>query len=201
MKIYLVRHGQSSWQVEPDNANWNSPLTELGQEQARRLAAWLANHPVIDNGTQIKIGTISASPLLRAEQTAASLCHALHLPLTTDDYLSEADFLVSAHLAAVDTPAQYPPVATPSQTYAAFKARAWQALSNLVATAENNGGSILAVGHGGLISTVLRLAAGSDTVSFWLYNASLNLIEWKRGRWHLVHLNLWDHLPPSLRTY
>jgi probable phosphoglycerate mutase len=115
--------------------------------------------------------------------------------------LSEADFLVSAHLAAVDTPAQYPPLYTPSQTYAAFKTRAGQALANLVATAENNGGPILAVGHGGLISTVLRLAAASDTISFWLYNASLNVIEWKRGRWHLVHLNLWDHLPPPLRTY
>ena len=201
MKIYLVRHGQSRWQVERDDTNWNSPLTELGREQALRLAAWLANDPVIDNGTQVKLSTIAASPLLRAQQTADPLCHALHLPLITDDYLSEADFLVSAHLAAVDTPAQYPPLYTPSETYAAFKVRARQALSNLVATAENNGGSILAVGHGGLISTVLRLAAGSDTVSFWLYNASLNVMEWKRGRWHLVHLNLWDHLPPPLRTY
>jgi probable phosphoglycerate mutase len=200
MKIYLVRHGQSQWQVERDDANWNSSLTALGQAQAQRLAGWLANGPIIDNDTQVKVSAIVASPLVRAQQTAEPLCQALYLPLVTDDYLTEADFLVSAHLAAVDTPAQYPPSYTPSETYAAFKARALRALSNLVKTAENDGGPILAIGHGGLISTVLRLAAGSDTISFWLYNTSLNLIEWKRGRWHLVHLNLWDHLPPSLRT-
>ena len=201
MKIYLVRHAQSQWQVERDDTNWNSPLTELGHKQAHRLAAWLADGPIIDNSTQVRVGVVAASPLLRAQQTAAPLCDALHLSPTIDDYLSEADFLVSDHLAAVDSPAQYPPVFTPSETYTAFKGRAFKALSNLVETAENNGGSIMAIGHGGLLSTVLRLATGSDTVSFWLYNASLNLIEWKRGRWHLVHLNLWDHLPPFLRTY
>ena len=202
MKIYFVRHGQLQWQVERDDTNWNSPLTSLGQQQAHRLAAWLADSPLVDKDTYLKVNTIAASPLLRAQQTAAPICEALHLLLTTDDYLSEADFLVSAHLAAVESPAQYPPVYTPSEIYAAFKDRALHALSNLVEIADNNSdGSVLAIGHGGLISTVLRLAVGSDTVSFWLYNASLNLIEWKRGRWHLVHLNLWDHLPPRFRTF
>lgn len=200
MKIYLVRHGQSRWQVERDDNNWNSPLTALGQQQAQHLAHWLADGPFIDLSTRVDLQSIHASPLLRAQQTADPLSQTLHLPLTTDDYLSEADFLVSAHLASAETPAHYPPVYTPSETYTTFKSQAHCALGNLVAAAESSG-SVLAITHGGLISTVLRLAAGSDTVSFWIYNTSLNLIEWKRGRWHLVHLNLWDHLPPHLRTY
>ena len=201
MKIYLVRHGQSRWQVERDDGDWNSPLTALGRRQAQHLADWLANGAMIDNGSRVAIQNIYASPLLRAQQTAVPLSQALHLPLATDEHLREADFLVSAHLASAETPAQYPPPHTPSDTYTAFKNQAQQALANLVTTAENSHGDVLAVAHGGLISTILRLATGSHTVSFWVYNVSLNLIEWKRGRWHLVHLNLWDHLPPTLRTY
>ena len=201
MKIYLIRHGQSRWQVARDDGDWNSPLTALGEQQAQHLAHWLANGPIIDNGSSVVVSSIHASPLLRAQQTAESLTQALNLPLVTDEFLQEADFLVSAHLARAATPAQYPLWQIPSETYAAFKKQAQRALENLVATAEKSDDSVLAVAHGGLISTVLRLAVGSDTVSFWIYNTSLNLIEWKRGRWHLVHLNLWDHLPPSLRTY
>lgn len=201
MKIYLVRHGQSRWQIERNNVDWNSPLTPLGQQQAQHLASWLANGPVIDKSTRVDVQSIHASPLHRAQQTADPLAQTLHLPLTTDDALRESDFLVSAHLASADTPANYPPTYTPSETYTVFKTQAEHALANLVEAAAQNGNSALAVAHGGLISTVLRLATGSDTVSFWIYNTSLNLIEWKRGRWHLVHLNLWDHLPPDLRTY
>ena len=157
MKIYLVRHGQSRWQVERDDGDWNSPLTVLGQEQAQHLAHWLANGPVIDNGTQIHVQSIHASPLLRAQQTADPLARNLNLPLITDDFLSEADFLVSAHLASAETPAHYPPVHTPSETYRIFKNQAQRALANLVATAENGNGSALAVAHGGLMSTILRL--------------------------------------------
>jgi probable phosphoglycerate mutase len=200
MKIYLVRHGQSRWQVAREDEGWNSELSDLGQEQAQRLADWLADGPIIDQQC-LAVGSIHVSPLLRAQQTAVPLAHALQLPLITDEYLSESDFLVSAHLASVNKPDQYPPTFTPSETYATFKTRASQALMNLVNTAENQSGAVLAVAHGGLLSTMLRLAVGSDTVSFWLYNATLNLIEWKRGRWHLVHLNLWDHLLPRLRTY
>ena len=43
-----------------------------------------------------------------------------------------------------------------------------------------------------LTSSGVSLTTGSDAVSFWLYNTSLNVLEWKRGRWHLIHLNLWD---------
>jgi probable phosphoglycerate mutase len=81
-----------------------------------------------------------------------------------------------------------------------FRCQAEMALQELVEKASNNG-PVLAVTHGGLIKTLLQRVAGSETVSFRLYNAGLNVIEWGQGRWHLVHLNLWDHLPPDLRTH
>lgn len=201
MKIYLARHGQSRWQVEKDDADWNSPLTDLGQRQAKLLGTWLATHAKLDNGSRVEIGSVRVSPLKRAQQTAVPLAEALDCQLITDAYLREADFYVSEHLPSAESPYQAMPSFKPSNTYAAFKQQAQAALYALAADAESSGQPVLGVAHGGLISTVLRLATGSDTISFWIYNTSLNVLEWKRGRWHLIHLNLWDHLPPAWRTF
>ncbi|MBK7895961.1 MAG: histidine phosphatase family protein [Anaerolineaceae bacterium] len=201
MKIYLARHGQSRWQVERDDNDWNSPLTDLGQRQAQLLANWLSTPAKLDNETRVEIGCVRVSPLKRAQETAVPITTALNCPSHTDAYLREADFYVSEHLPAAASPYQAMPTYKPSFRYAVFKQQAQAALYALVADAETCGQPVLGVAHGGLISTMLRLATGSDTVSFWLYNTSLSALEWKRGRWHLIHLNLWDHLPPAWRTF
>lgn len=201
MKIFLARHGQSRWQVERDDNDWDSPLTDLGQRQAQLLANWLATHAKLDNGSRVEIGFVRSSPLKRAQETAVPIIAALHCPSETDAYLREADFYVSEHLPSAESPYQAMPIYKPSNRYAIFKQQAQAALYALVADAETSNQPVLGVAHGGLISTMLRLATGSDTVSFWLYNTSLSVLEWKRGRWHLIHLNLWDHLPPAWRTY
>jgi probable phosphoglycerate mutase len=201
MKIYLARHGQSRWQVERNDGDWNSPLTELGLAQAQHLGQWLASGPVLNNGSRMKVGALFASPYTRAQQTAASIERTLGLPITTHEDLREASFLVSDHLPASKSPGQPLPDYALTDTYQTFKAQSERALQSLVDVAGTRQTPVLAVSHGGLISTMLRLITGSDAVSFWIYNASLHLIEWKRGRWHLVYLNLWDHLPPHMRTF
>ncbi len=201
MKIYLVRHGQSRWQVERDDYDFDSPLTELGQKQARSLGHWLANGAELDNGYRLELSALFTSPYRRALETAEAISRPLGLPIQMDDNLKEADFLVSAHLPRADYPGQPYPDQAETADYAAFKSQASLALGRLVSTAKDVDGPVMAISHGGLISTLLRVATGSDTVSFWIYNTSVHLIEWKRGRWHLVYLNLWDHLPPDLRTF
>jgi len=201
MKIYLARHGQSRWQVERGEADWNSPLSTLGHEQGRLLGRWLNNGAQLNNDELVKIKAIYASPLERAHETAVYTANNLNLPITTIDPLAEAEFLISPHLPSAHSPGQAPINSTLSDEYLTFKAQAQTALDRLVAEADAQGGPILAFAHGGLISTLFRIVADSDTVSFWIYNTSLNLIEWKRGRWHFIHLNLLDHLPPELRTY
>jgi probable phosphoglycerate mutase len=201
MKIYLARHGQSRWQVSRSDGDWNSPLTELGRLQAGHLAAWLARKPLLNGESRARLAALFTSPYLRAQQTAEPLAQLLDLPLQTDENLREADFLVSDHLPQAESPGLTTPGFVPSDAYSRLKAQAAAALAGLVTAAETSDGPVLAISHGGLISTLLRQAVGSDSVSFWVYNASLNLIEWKRGRWHLVHLNLWDHLPPDMRTF
>lgn len=201
MKIYLARHGQSRWQVERGEADWNSPLSDLGHEQGRLLGHGLSNGYQLDSNSRVEIEAICASPLARAQDTAAYTAIGLNLPVTTLAPLAEAEFLLSPHLPASQSPRQPPPNLPLSDEYLTFKSQAQTALDMLVSEAESQGGPILAFAHGALISTLFRIAAGSDTTSFWIYNTSINLIEWKRGRWHFVYLNMSDHLPPKLRTF
>ena len=201
MKIYLVRHGQSRWQVEKSEVDWNSPLSALGHTQGQLLGSWLGNNPQLNHEARVEIKAIYASPLERAHETAVYTAKNLNLPITTINPLAEAEFLVSHHLPSAPFPGQLPTNGPLSDEYLTFKAQAQTALDRLVAEADGQGGPILAFAHGALISTLFRIAAGSDTVSFWIYNTSLNLIEWKRGRWHFVYLNLLDHLSPEFRTF
>ncbi|KAA3661702.1 MAG: histidine phosphatase family protein [Chloroflexi bacterium] len=201
MKIYLSRHGQSRWQVSINEEGLDSPLTELGQNQAQYLANWLANDAALNNGTRVDVAHLRVSPLIRAQQTAVPIAEMLGATAVTDKTLRETDFHIEPQLPTVVSPYQNHIPYTPTNEYAAFKEQAQAALLTLVAAAEFHNGSVLAVTHGGLISTILRMIVGTDAISFQICNASLNLIEWKGGRWHLVHLNLWDHLPTAMRTF
>jgi 2,3-bisphosphoglycerate-dependent phosphoglycerate mutase len=74
MTIYLVRHCQSSGQA-PD-----APLTDLGHEQALRLADALAG---------LGIKRIVSSPYARARQSIEPLAQRLGLAIETDERLVE----------------------------------------------------------------------------------------------------------------
>lgn len=63
-KIYFVRHGQTTWNVENKICGATDiPLTELGHQQAIQTA-----HNILDKG--IVIDEILYSPLIRAKDTA-----------------------------------------------------------------------------------------------------------------------------------
>ncbi len=73
MRLYLARHAQTLSNVGHalDTAYPGAPLTDRGQEQAARLAARLADEP---------LAVVAASPLLRAQQTAAALARGRGAP-------------------------------------------------------------------------------------------------------------------------
>lgn len=198
MRIYLTRHAQSWWQVDP-NHDWDTSLTDLGHEQSRRMADWLAGHTLVDSVSRVVVSAVITSPLKRSLETAGYVVDALGLPLRVDDRLREADFHVASQLPRAEHPARRP-VTEPTDIYRAYRRTVEQAWTDLVAQAEQAGGPVLAVTHGGFIKTAFRVVIGTDDACLTLYNACLNLLEWRRGRWHLVYLNLWDFLPAELRT-
>lgn len=199
MKIYLARHGQAKWQVEPSD-DLDTPLTEIGHEQSRRMAKWIAGCGHFDNKTQMHVKILLVSPLRRAVQTGTYLANELGMPLVTQDSLAEAKFHVADYLARTAEPfGNSGPYQVP-EIYGEFKARAQDALRELVEQAKCNQGAVLAITHGALIETMLRLIVANDCIRFKPYNAALTLIEWDCGLWHIVCHNVRDYLPVDLRT-
>jgi probable phosphoglycerate mutase len=82
MKLYFVRHGESTANVLMEFSNGESthPLTEKGVAQAKTLAQNLAGQ---------RFARIFASPVLRAVQTAQILAADLSAPLEITEVLRE----------------------------------------------------------------------------------------------------------------
>jgi len=80
MDLFLVRHGQPDW--APGQVASNDPeLTEIGMEQARRVAHRLASLDRVDE--------LWASSLRRAQSTAASVAAERGMEVETYDWLQE----------------------------------------------------------------------------------------------------------------
>ena len=84
MQIYIARHGESDWNLHNLVCGRSYlPLTPEGRRQAQALAASLAGKPIT---------RIIASPLSRAQETAAFAGEVLGLPVSLDPRLLEQDF-------------------------------------------------------------------------------------------------------------
>lgn len=87
MKLFLVRHGQSRWNLENRFTGWKDvDLTPLGEEEARQAAAILKKE---------KIDEAFTSGLVRAQHTLEIILEAnglTHIPVTRDAALNERSY-------------------------------------------------------------------------------------------------------------
>ncbi len=82
MKLILVRHGETLWNKDGliQGGDSDIELNDTGFGQARRLAAFLKDEPII---------AILSSPLRRATATAEVIASHHHLPVEIDQGLKE----------------------------------------------------------------------------------------------------------------
>ena len=81
MSIWLVRHGETDWNVAPQRfmGSVDIPLNERGREQARALA------------TEVEgVAAVWSSPLARALETAQIVAAVHDLDVTIDERLAES---------------------------------------------------------------------------------------------------------------
>lgn len=84
MKLYLTRHGQTDWNTQRKVCGrTEAQLTELGREQARQVGKQAA---------EAGVTVILASPLQRAQETAAIIAEEVGVPARTEPLLIEQDF-------------------------------------------------------------------------------------------------------------
>jgi len=79
-KIYFVRHGESEGNALKTHQSENTPLTEIGQSQAKIVALRFSN---------IQASLIIASPCLRAQQTAQAIADKNHLQIEANVLFTE----------------------------------------------------------------------------------------------------------------
>src|SRR4051794_38720138 len=82
LHLYLIRHADAVPHGDPNFADDDRPLTDLGRRQARALGKALAAHDV-------RFDVILCSPLPRAKETADELLKALPDPKPPVEYTDE----------------------------------------------------------------------------------------------------------------
>ena len=84
MKLYVARHGETEWNVQRKVCGRTDiPLTDAGIQQAKLLA---------ESAENLDIDIIIASPMIRAQQTAAAVSEKTGIPVWTDGRIIEHDF-------------------------------------------------------------------------------------------------------------
>lgn len=79
-KIYFIRHGESEGNAKKIHQSKETPLSDIGQDQAKILALRFKN---------IQTDLIIASPYLRAQQTAQAIATKNNLQIETNELFSE----------------------------------------------------------------------------------------------------------------
>lgn len=199
MRLCLVRHGETDWNVENRLQGWTDvPLNAAGLAQAQAVAHELAG---------VRFDAIVASPLARARATAE--CIARGRPVVLDArwrerHLGQLQGLTRAEV-AVHHPAVHAALAARRPDYAppegesasAFAARVQAALDDC----RRLGKQVLVVAHGGVLDMVYRQATGQDLHSprqHALPNAALNWLRADTPGWRVEAWGQTEHLTDTL---
>lgn len=197
--LFALRHGETAWNREGRlQGHLNLPLNELGQAQARRLGAALADQA---------IHAVYASDLDRALSTAQAVAAAHGLPVHIDPRLRERSFgrfegRLWAEIEAEDPEAavrwkQRDPAFEPpgGESLNAFYARCIEAASSIALA--HAGQTVALVAHGGVLDCLYRAATHVDLQaprSWLLGNASINRLLHTPQGFSLVGWNDDHHL-------
>ena len=157
LTLTLLRHGRSRADDERvHEGRYDSPLTEVGERQAAKLAAYWQQYPP-------GFERVVCSSLVRARRTAEVIGEALGLEVTPSDAWREFDNGPLAGLSFDEAERRYPEPMfrhrfeqyTPDggEPYAATSRRISGALEQLVQSSYTN---VLVVAHGGCLNVALR---------------------------------------------
>lgn len=167
LTLLLVRHGETIWNAENRwQGQRDTPLSDIGREQARRLRDRFISHWNGDTARPLPgpPERFYASDLSRAVETAEIVMGALPVPIPTLarlHLLRERSFGSWEGLTAAEVRAQFGDAPHPEdgEQYAAVYDRMLTALTHIWDdTADTERGVALIVGHGGSLRMLLARA-------------------------------------------
>jgi len=167
MKIFFIRHGETSGDVEKRlGGAYDDHLSLEGNEQARALAIKLA-----DKGIEL----LYVSPFIRTQETAAYLTEKIGCPTITDPDLKERDqygFLTGLVKSYAET--RYSDIMFQlrnplfnlegAETYEDFRARVTAAFERI--TADDKHKVVAVLWHGGPMRILFRHILGKGEIRY-----------------------------------
>lgn len=196
MILYCVRHGESAYNAQRRiQGQSDVPLSPLGHEQSRMVAAALARLP---------IDVVYGSPLSRALETARIVAKALKLEVRIDERLQEINAGIFQGLRFDEIDELHPSEAAcwraqdPDFVIPGGESRRQLMTRGLAAFEEIHAAGhaqVAVVAHGGILAAALKalLEIPAARNPFNLYNASITRLEWGQ-RIRLLTLNETGHL-------
>ncbi len=195
MRCYLVRHAQTSWNGENRiQGHSDPPLSPLGCEQAKRLAAYFAHRPV---------SALYTSHLARSLHTAQAIASQFGVAPTIEPALAEIHLGAWEGLTPEEVDARFAgayqqwrvapssvhiPGAEPLER---FRVRVRDAVSRIVAA--HREGELVIVSHGGVIAALLAdwLVADYDHLlrRLTLDNAGISAFDCRTNPPHVLWVN------------
>ena len=150
MSIYLIRHGQTNGNRDRIVQMPNTPLSELGHQQAQQLAQRFQNIP---------IAKIICSDYLRTQQTAAPLREVLRCAFSLQSFLRERSFGDLRGKAYDEIDADFfDETYTPpnGETHQQFVERVNLAWEYVLTTYRNTAGSVIVMTHGLVLRELIK---------------------------------------------
>jgi probable phosphoglycerate mutase len=190
MDLLLIRHALPV-RIDDGEGPADPELSDEGWRQAGALAAWLA-----DDGIDVMV----ASPLRRAQETAAPLASLLELDVAVIDGLAEFDrdapwYIPIEELKAADDPRWHAMVKgewdlDPDR----FQRDVVEAVDGIID--DHPGQTVAAVCHGGTINAYLSALLGLDQLMFFFpeYTSVSRVRASRSGSRSLVSVNETGHL-------
>lgn len=195
MRLILVRHGETPWNVTLQyQGQGQVPLNERGREQARRAADRVARYGVT---------ALYSSDLARAWESAELIGAVIGRTPVAMPQLREIDVGQWEGLTPEELYRRFPDhmaeyrrdpartVRLGGESYAQLQTRALEAL-NQIQEQHKPDEVIVAVSHGGTIRALLCHVIGLDLAHFgrmWLDNGSLTELRLGRNGWRLLRFN------------
>jgi broad specificity phosphatase PhoE len=181
--LWLVRHGQTDWNVEGRfQGQADPPLNAVGRAESRRLAAQLRGR---------HIDALYSSDLRRARQTAAYLSRAMDKPIRLEPRLREINQGQWEGMLFTDISRQFPEISQVRQrnaldfrppggeTVREVAARVLQAVDDIGHC--HPGSQVIVVSHGVALAVILAVVnhvPWMDVFSLIPPNAGFLAVEW-----------------------
>lgn len=185
MFVYLMRHGETEWNVQRRmQGRSDIPLNENGLAQAQAAAEGMKALP---------IDLILCSPLIRTQETALAVAKGRDVDIVVSSLLMEMGFGDLEGLVLRENPRcqiifnepqNYSPTGG-GESYDELDERCRRVIEELLLPVEGKFEHLLVVSHGALIKGILRHLRGDSIADFWKdppqKNCSCTVLECSNG--------------------